>query len=107
VGSYGLVMPVFPGKGPCLRCLLEEPPSGGVPTCREAGIIGPLPVLVASLQAVHVLRILAGRVQAEGVELLALDPWEGTTQAITVQRNEACPCCGQRRFEYLEAPHCV
>ena len=39
VGSYGLAMPVIPGRTPCLRCVYPEPPSGVQPTCETAGVL--------------------------------------------------------------------
>ena len=103
VGSYGLCMAVLPGEGPCLRCLQEEePPPGTAPTCDTAGIVAPAPIIVASLEAAEALKILGGRHDLVRRQLIAVDLWPGTVQAIAVGRNEACPCCGARRFEYLE-----
>jgi len=103
VGSYGLCMAILPGAGPCLRCLQEEePPPGTAPTCDTAGIIASAPIAVARLEAAEALKILGGRRDLVRPQLVALDLWPGTVQAIAVGRNEACPCCGARRFEYLE-----
>jgi molybdopterin-synthase adenylyltransferase len=103
VGSYGLCMAVLPGEGPCLRCLQEEePPPGTAPTCDTAGIVAPAPIIVASLEAAEALKILSGRRDLVNRQLIAIDLWPGTVQSIAVKRNEACPCCGARRFEYLE-----
>jgi len=103
VGSYGLAMAVLPGVGPCLRCLQEEePPPGTAPTCDTAGILASAALLVASLEAAEAMKILAGRRDLVPPQLVAVDLWPGTVQAIMVRRNQACPCCGARRFEYLE-----
>ncbi|MBI5482030.1 MAG: ThiF family adenylyltransferase [Deltaproteobacteria bacterium] len=103
VGSYGLAMAVLPGEGPCLRCLQEEePPPGTTPTCDTAGIVASAPIIVASLQAAEALKLLGGRRDLVTRQLIAIDLWPGTVQAIAVKRHEACPCCGARRFEYLE-----
>src|SRR5436190_19033429 len=49
VGSYGLVMPVIPGKSPCLRCMLGSLPAPGTsPTCDTAGVIAPITHIIAS-----------------------------------------------------------
>jgi adenylyltransferase/sulfurtransferase len=103
VGSYGLSMAVLPGEGPCLRCLQEEePPAGTAPTCDTAGIVAPAPIIVASLEAAEAIKILGGRRDLVTRQLIAVDLWPGTVQAIAVTRNAACPCCGARRFDYLE-----
>lgn len=102
VGSYGLVMPVLPEKGPCLRCVYPEPPSGTQPTCETAGVLGPITSLVASLQTAAALRILAGEESAGGFRLTTADVWTGQIRQIPLpERDAACPCCGLRRFDYL------
>ncbi|MGH7248614.1 MAG: ThiF family adenylyltransferase, partial [Pseudomonadota bacterium] len=39
VGSYGLTMPVLPGRTACLKCVYPEPPEGVQPTCETAGVL--------------------------------------------------------------------
>src|SRR5688572_5670154 len=52
VGSHGQVMPIIPGKTPCLRCVFEAAPAPGeTGTCETAGVLGPIVNIVASLQA--------------------------------------------------------
>jgi adenylyltransferase/sulfurtransferase len=107
VGSNGLVMPVFPGRGPCLACLFPEPPPAGVlPTCETAGVIEPAVALVAALQSGLALRILA---RAETEELLEprlydMDAWDGRVRELSVARDPACRCCGKRDFCFLHQP---
>ncbi|SVB79311.1 uncharacterized protein METZ01_LOCUS232165, partial [marine metagenome] len=54
---------VFARKdGPCYRCLFREPPPPGmVPSCAEAGVLGVLPGIVGSLQALEVIKIVLGK----------------------------------------------
>ena len=42
VSSYGLTMPVIPGRTACLRCVYPEPPAGAQPTCDTAGVLNAL-----------------------------------------------------------------
>src|SRR5580704_7881469 len=60
VGSYGIAMPVIPGKTACLRCLYPDPPAGAQPTCETAGVLGSLTALIASLQVSEAIKILCG-----------------------------------------------
>lgn len=105
IGAEGLVMPIFPGEGPCLRCIWEEaPPPGTSPTCDTAGVLGPVVSVVASLQALEALKILAGRLEAVNRNLVTLDLWSGSIRNLNMQsaREQGdCPCCKQGRYEYL------
>ena len=48
-------------SGPCYRCLYAEPPPPGlVPSCAEGGVLGVLPGIIGSIQAVEALKILLG-----------------------------------------------
>jgi molybdopterin/thiamine biosynthesis adenylyltransferase len=104
VASGGLVMPVLPGVGPCLRCLFREPPPPGtLATCDTAGVLGPAVGAVASMQAGLALRLLAA---PEGLApgLVELDVWSGDTRRLELARDPECPCCGARDFPWLERP---
>ncbi|MGH9653142.1 MAG: ThiF family adenylyltransferase, partial [Bryobacteraceae bacterium] len=39
IGSYGVTMPVAPGRGPCFACIYPEPPAGLQPTCDVNGVL--------------------------------------------------------------------
>ncbi len=108
VGSGGLVMPVLPGTGACLRCVFPEPPPpGSLDTCDSAGVLLPAVAAVAALQAGYALRLLGtdgeGRAALEPA-LLEVDVWTGDLRRIRAARSEHCPCCGAREFPFLHAP---
>ena len=49
---HGQTMTVIPGRSACLRCLFPTPPSPDeLPTCQEAGVIGPVVGSIGILQA--------------------------------------------------------
>ena len=109
VGTDGRVMAVVPGLGetPCLRCVFPDPPAAGeLATCDTAGVLGPAASAVASLQAVAALKILTGHAADAAGSLLTIDFWRGRHRAIdlTNARRPDCPCCGLRRFDFLDAP---
>jgi adenylyltransferase/sulfurtransferase len=105
VGAWGMVMPVFPGEGPCFACLVGELPApGSAPTCDTAGVLGPAAAVVASLQAVEAIKILSGRREAGVRGLQTVDLWTGEHRILRVPRHPSCEACGARRFRHLEAP---
>ncbi len=106
VGTEGLVMPVLPSETPCLRCVWEDaPPPGMSPTCDTAGVLGPVVNVVASLQAMEAMKILAGKLGAVSRRLTMIDVWTGQFRQIDMQSARDagdCPCCKQGRFEFLD-----
>lgn len=106
VGTEGRVMPVVPGRGPCLRCIFPSPPAPGeLPTCDTAGVLGSAAAAVASLQVAAALRLLLeGHVA--GVSLTTLDVWTGRFHTVDAAgaRRPDCRCCGAGRFDFLDAP---
>ncbi|MCX7666876.1 MAG: ThiF family adenylyltransferase [Gemmataceae bacterium] len=109
VGTEGQTMTIIPGETPCLRCVFEASPGPGeVGTCETAGVLGPAVAVVASLQAAEALKILAGKKEAINRELFTLDLWLNTPRRIKIARlleKRNCPCCKQRKFEWLEGEH--
>ncbi len=108
VGASGLVMPVVPGRGACLRCLFPEPaPAGSLPTCDTAGVILPAVAAVASFQAGAALHLLAASDEARArfePFLLDIDVWSGLARRLPAPRDEQCPCCAERKFPFLLEP---
>jgi molybdopterin/thiamine biosynthesis adenylyltransferase len=101
LGTDGTVMAVRPGLGPCLRCILPDPPDAHLlPTCETQGVLNTAVVWIAALQVTEALKLLVRDPSAE-FKLNALDVWHGTTHSVAVKRNDACVCCGERRFEFL------
>src|SRR6185503_9462597 len=104
VGSYGMIMAVLPGEGPCFACLVGDLPAPGTSaTCDTAGVLNTAVSIVASFQANEALKILAGRREALAGGLQTLDVWQNTSQLIRVPRSPACPVCVKRGFRHLEA----
>lgn len=102
-GTDGLVFPVLPGEGPCLRCLYPEPPAEeDAATCAASGILPTTVALAVSLQITQAVRIL-NRTAKPGT-LIRLNAWDASVRTAAVHRNSACPCCGLRRFDFLDAP---
>ena len=50
-----------PYNGPCYRCLIPEPPPAELaPSCAEAGVLGVLPGIIGSIQAIETIKVLLG-----------------------------------------------
>ncbi|SPF53790.1 Molybdopterin-synthase adenylyltransferase [Candidatus Sulfopaludibacter sp. SbA4] len=103
VGSYGLTMPVLPGRSACLRCVYPEPPRGVQPTCETAGVVNAIVSAVASVQVADALRILCGCLEPDRARLTTIDVWGGGIRQIAAPaRDPECPACARREFPYLE-----
>ena len=92
----GQVTTLVPGKGPCYRCLFEEPPPPGlVPSCQEAGVLGVLPGVIGGLQATEVLKLILGKGEVLMGELLIYNALKTTFRKVKVPKNPSCPVCGE------------
>ncbi len=86
----------FAPGGPCYRCLFAEPPPPGlVPSCAEAGVVGALPGLVGSIQALEVIKRILGIGESLVGRLLLVDALRMRTREIAVRRDPGCPVCGE------------
>ena len=83
--------------GPCYRCIFPEPPAPEVTaSCEEIGVLGAVPGVVGSLQAVEVLKCLLGVGELLVGRLLQLDFKGGELQTVRFDRRADCPTCTQR-----------
>jgi adenylyltransferase/sulfurtransferase len=86
----GLAMRVDRG-GPCLRCLFETPPED-VPTCAQAGVLGPMAGLMGGLQA----ELALGPAAVGGVAPLhVVDGHAFSFRTVKVRRRPDCAACGE------------
>ena len=81
--------------GPCYRCLYAEPPPPGlVPSCAEGGVLGVLPGIIGSIQAVEALKILLGKGDTLVGRLLVFDALRMKFRELKLRKNPDCPICG-------------
>src|SRR5262249_14667781 len=106
LGSEGQTMTILPGETPCLRCVVETtPPPGMAPTCETAGVLGPAVAVIASFEAIEAIKLLSGARAALNRELILIDVWDWAFRRLKIANllgKVDCPCCGQRRFEWLD-----
>ena len=87
---------VFHAKvGPCYRCLYAEPPPPGlVPSCAEGGVLGVLPGIIGSIQALEVLKLILGAGDTLVGRLLLFDALKLRFRELTLRKDPNCPLCG-------------
>jgi adenylyltransferase/sulfurtransferase len=76
---------------PCLRCLWPEVPRDGlVGNCAEAGVLGPVPATLGSLQAMQALKRILGLDAGESPSLVMVDLLNLETRRLVARRDPAC-----------------
>ena len=87
----------YPG-GPCYRCLYPEPPPPGlVPSCAEGGVLGVLPGIVGSIQAMETIKLILGSGEPLVGRLLLFDALAMRFRELKLRKNPDCPLCGDHR----------
>ncbi|HMG16349.1 MAG TPA: ThiF family adenylyltransferase, partial [Saprospiraceae bacterium] len=75
-------------RGPNYRDIFPEPPPAGlVPNCAEGGVIGVLPGIIGSLQALEVIKILSGVGEPLAGKLFLFDGTDFSTRILKVTKN--------------------
>ncbi|MBI5879099.1 MAG: molybdopterin-synthase adenylyltransferase MoeB [Chloroflexi bacterium] len=81
--------------GPCYRCLYPTPPPPGeVPSCAEGGVLGVLPGVIGSLQAVEAIKLILGVGDTLMGRLMLYDALSGEFSELKLPKNANCPVCG-------------
>ena len=82
--------------GPCYRCLYPEPPPPGlVPSCAEGGVLGVLPGIVGSIQAMETIKLILGSGETLVGRLLLFDALRMRFRELKLRKNPDCPVCGE------------
>lgn len=92
----GQTITVIPGETTCYRCVFNAPPpSGAVPSCSQAGVLGVLPGVMGSIQAAEAIKFLLGIGELLTNRLLVYDALAMDFRTVKVRRNINCPLCGE------------
>jgi len=92
----GQVTVFDPVNGPCYRCLYPEPPPPEmVPSCQEAGVIGVLPGIIGSLQAVEAIKVILGIGEPLVGKLLLYNALNQDFRKLTLRKDDSCPVCSE------------
>jgi molybdopterin/thiamine biosynthesis adenylyltransferase/rhodanese-related sulfurtransferase len=105
----------FPYVGPCYRCMIPEPPPAELaPSCAEAGVLGVLPGIIGSIQAVETIKLILNLGEPLVGRLLTYDSLDESFRTFKVRRDPACPACGENagplviaEYDDLCMPHPV
>ena len=91
----GQVSVFNPADGlPCYRCLYPEPPPTGlVPSCGEAGVLGALAGVVGVLQAVETIKYILGIGDLLAGHLLIFDALSMQFRKVKVMKDPKCALC--------------
>jgi molybdopterin/thiamine biosynthesis adenylyltransferase/rhodanese-related sulfurtransferase len=102
----GQVTVFDPVNGPCYRCLVPEPPPAELaPSCAEAGVLGVLPGIIGSIQALEAIKVLLDLGDPLVGRLLSYDALEETFRTFTVRKDPMCPACGEHAGELVLADY--
>jgi adenylyltransferase/sulfurtransferase len=83
-------------RGPCYRCLFAEPPPPGlVPSCAEGGVLGVLPGIIGSIQAMETLKLILGAGDPLIGRLLLFDALTLKFRELQLRKDPECPVCGE------------
>ncbi len=102
----GQVTVFNPYIGPCYRCMIPEPPPAELaPSCAEAGVLGVLPGIVGSIQAVEAIKLLLELGDPLVGRLLTYDALDQSFRTFKVRRDPECPACGEHAGEIIIAEY--
>lgn len=111
-GQIGVFAPHL--GGPCYRCMLPNLPAPGtVPSCQEAGVLGVLPGIIGSLQAMETLKLILGIGTPPLGKLTCYEALDSRFRTLKLSRDPQCRLCGESpsihhvsNAETTTASHC-
>ncbi|WGH80017.1 HesA/MoeB/ThiF family protein [Jannaschia ovalis] len=83
------------GGAPCMACIFPEAPADGLaPSCAEAGVVGALPGIIGSIQALETIKEITGAGTTLRGAMLIWDGLDAEARRIKIARRPDCPVCG-------------
>ena len=92
----GQTMTVLPGRSACYRCIFSKPPPvDAVPTCSQAGVLGPIAGMLGTIQAAEALKYILGIGVLLTDALLTFDAKSMNFHRIRLKKQKNCRICGE------------
>lgn len=83
-----------PGNA-CYRCVFPRmPPKGVIPTCSQAGILGPVAGILGTVQAAEALKFIIGKGKLLVNRLLIMNAFDMEWRTVNFKRSLKCAVCG-------------
>lgn len=98
----------FDGKNsPCFRCLFISPPSSEMsPNCAEEGVLGVVPGLMGTLEAIETIKWIIGLGDNLLGRLLFFDTLRMVSTSLKFTKSKICPLCNAKKsFSELTRPN--
>jgi len=98
-GQLSVFWPAAPGdeRSPCYRCLYRSPPPRELaPSCTEAGVLGVLPGVMGTLQAVEAIKLILGMGDTLVGRLLCYDALAAAFREFRTVADPECAYCSDR-----------
>jgi len=92
----GQAMTYVPTLGPCYRCLFPQSAGQMIPNCATAGVLGVLPGVLGSLQALEAIKVLTGIGKPLIGRFLTFDALDLRWQEFQFARRSDCAVCGDK-----------
>jgi molybdopterin/thiamine biosynthesis adenylyltransferase/rhodanese-related sulfurtransferase len=94
---------------PCYRCVFPKPPAArDRGNCAQSGVLGPVPGVLGTLQALEAIKVVSGLGDANGGRLLTFDATADPKRAFRCvalrERDENCVACGEKSAGVPGAP---
>lgn len=87
---HGQMITILPGKSPCLRCIFPKDP----PEVERIPVFGATPALLAALQVMAAVKLIAEIGEPLAGRMLFLNGKEMVFEVIEIKRSVDCPICG-------------
>jgi molybdopterin/thiamine biosynthesis adenylyltransferase/rhodanese-related sulfurtransferase len=94
---------------PCYRCVFPKPPAArDRGNCAQSGVLGPVPGVLGTLQALEAIKVVSGLGDANGGRLLTFDATADPKREFRCvalrERDENCVACGEKSAGVPGAP---